>query len=83
MDKMELKINIENVGNSNCDVSIDNVKFQKMLFLYNAINDGWTIKKRGEAYTFIKNHEGKKEVFSDSYLLTFVKSNLDMGKLLA
>ena len=80
MDKItEINIKIENIGN----ITIDNTKFQKMLFVYNAINDGWSVKKRNDSYTFSKNHEGKKEVFSDSYLLTFMKTNLDMNKLLS
>ena len=52
-----------------------------MMFIFNAINDGWTIKKRDGSYIFSKNHENKKEVFTDSYLGTFLKSNLDMNKL--
>ena len=53
-----------------------------MVFVFNAINDGWTIKKRNDSYIFIKNHEGKKEIFHDSYLATFMKDNFDMSKLL-
>jgi len=80
VDKVtEINIKIENIG----DITIDNTKFQKMLFVYNAINDGWTVKKRNDSYIFSKNHEGKKEVFSDSYLLTFMKTNLDMNNLLS
>lgn len=63
-------------------ITIENSKFQKMLFLYNAINDGWSIKKRNESYIFSKNHEGKKEVFLDSYLQTFVTGNLNLNTLL-
>ena len=63
------------------NLSVDKLKFQKMMFIFNAINDGWTIKKREGSYIFSKNHENKKEVFTDSYLGTFLKSNLDMNKL--
>ena len=89
IEKMDINIKIENVGgigsekDSSYAITIDNVKFQKMLFVFNAINDGWSIKKRKDAYIFSKNHEGKKEVFLDSYLMTFMKKNLDMNKLLA
>ena len=54
-----------------------------MLLLYNAIEDGWSLKKRNDAYIFTKNHEGKKEVFLDSYLTRFVKENFDIQKLLS
>ena len=53
-----------------------------MAFLYNALNEGWSVKKRKESYIFTKNHEGKKEVFLDSYLLSFMKNNNDLNKLL-
>jgi hypothetical protein len=73
----ELKITI-----NDRNINIDSVTFQKMMFLYNSINDGWTIKKRNDSYIFIKNHEGKREVFQDSYLMKFMQDNLDPGKIL-
>ena len=82
-DKLKIKIHLENKNGEDFDVRIENEKFQKMLFLYNAIHDGWSIKKRNESYIFTKNHEGKKQILEDSYLLTFVKENLDFHKLLA
>jgi hypothetical protein len=80
MDSMEIKIDSTSLENNS--VKIDNIKFQKMLFLYNALEEGWAIRKNKESFIFEKKHEGKKEVFLDSYLLRFVKSNLDMNKLL-
>ena len=63
-------------------LEVDHIKFQKMLLIFNALNEGWTIKKRDNSYIFIKTHEGKKEVFLDSYLTKFMKTNLDLSKLL-
>jgi len=83
MSEIELKVHIENESGQNYDIKIDNVKFQKMLFLFNAINDGWSIKKRRDSYIFTKNHEGKKEILLDSYLLSFMKGNFDITKLLS
>jgi hypothetical protein len=83
MSEIELRVNIENESGQKYDIKIDNIKFQKMLFLFNAINDGWSIKKRKDSYIFTKNHEGKKEIFLDSYLLSFMKGNFDMNKLLS
>ena len=37
-----------------------------LAFIYNGLNNGWTIKKQNSKYIFSKNHEGKKEIFSDS-----------------
>jgi hypothetical protein len=49
-----------------------------LYFLYNVLNNGWTIKKSQCAeYIFIKKHEGKKEIFSNKYLHTFLKENFN------
>ena len=82
-NQIELKLNIESAGGQNYDIRIENIKFQKMLFLFNAINDGWSIKKRRDSYIFTKNHEGKKEILLDSYLLSFMKGNFDVNKILS
>jgi hypothetical protein len=74
---------METIHIQNENGKIDNIKFQKMVFLFNALNDGWSVKKRNESYIFTKNHEGKKEIFQDSYLISFMKDNLDMTKLLS
>jgi len=77
MDKpVDINIQLEN------EIKIDKITLQKMLFLYNAINDGWTIKKTQNSYIFSKNHEGRKEIFSEEYLLTFMKDNMDTKKIL-
>jgi hypothetical protein len=63
-------------------IEMDKIKFQKMVFLFNALDKGWTIKKRNDTYIFTKNHEGKKEIFDDSYLDTFVKENVTINSIL-
>jgi hypothetical protein len=78
---MDLHIQLQSESEKK-SLKIDNLTFQKMVFLHNALNDGWSIKKRKESYIFTKNHEGKKEVFLDSYLVSFMKNNLDLNKLL-
>ena len=74
--------------NLNClvdvqDLQIDGIKLQKMLILFNAIEDGWSVKKKNDSYIFTKKHEGKREILHDSYLLTFMKTNLDINKILS
>jgi hypothetical protein len=64
-------------------LEIDKIKFQKMVFLYNALDNGWSIKKRKDSYIFTKNHEGKKEVFDESYLSIFMKENADINNILS
>jgi hypothetical protein len=79
---MELKLNLDSLKDLESEnFKIDAIKFQKMVLLFNALEDGWNIKKRDDSYIFTKNHEGKKEILQDSYLLRFMKSNLDMNKL--
>jgi len=53
-----------------------------MAFLFNALENGWTIKKKTNCYIFSKNHEGKKEVYLDSYLKRFMKENIDLNKII-
>tara|TARA_B000000557_G_scaffold256335_1_gene248415 strand:+ start:370 stop:615 length:246 start_codon:yes stop_codon:yes gene_type:complete len=64
----------------NLDISC--IKLQKMGFLYNALENGWTIKKQADYYIFTKNHEGKKEVYLDSYLKGFMEENFDIEKII-
>ncbi len=78
---MEFKINIDSLKDlENENIKIDAIKFQKMLLLFNSIEQGWAVKKRGHSHVFSKSHEGKKEVLEDSYLLKFMKTNLDINK---
>jgi hypothetical protein len=62
------------------NVQIDKKTFLKMNFLYNAINEGWTVTKNKQKYVFTKNHNGKKEVFSDEYLDIFINTNLIINR---
>jgi hypothetical protein len=67
----EMVINI----NSNMD-SLDIITLQKMAFIYNSIESGWSVNKKDNKFVFNKKHEGKKEVFLDSYLQEFIKDNM-------
>ena len=78
---MDIEINIAN-SDDNKQIEIDQIKFQKMVFLYNALDNGWSIKKRNNSYIFSKNHEGKKEIFESSYLSIFMKENANINNLL-
>lgn len=81
---MDFKINLDSLKDLEKEnLKVDAIKFQKMLLLFNSIEQGWSVKKRGESYVFTKNHEGKKEVLEDSYLLKFMKSNLDLNKIIS
>jgi hypothetical protein len=73
---MDVDINIDTNN-----MKIDCIMLQKMIFLYNALDKGWAIKKKKNAYVFTKNHEGKKEVMLDDYLKRFMLENLDISKI--
>lgn len=68
---MECDFNLQN------QLDIENKKLSKMIFLFNALENGWAIKKHENNYLFRKKHEGKKEVFSDKYLSRFMGENFD------
>jgi hypothetical protein len=74
---MDIEVKIENK-----QVEIDKIKFQKMVFLFNALDNGWSIKKRKDSYIFTKNHEGKKEVFDEQYLSIFMSENVNINNIL-
>ena len=63
-------------------VNVDLLQFQKMGFIYNAIENGWTVKKRDNKYVFTKNKKGEKEVFLDTYLRQFLENNFDVDNML-
>ena len=54
------------------NIQMERKKFQKMLFLTNALEDGWTIKKSQDSYIFTKKHENKREIFQENYLENFI-----------
>lgn len=80
---MDIKVNLDLLRDLDNNLRIDAIKFQKMLFLYNSIEQGWSVKKREGSYVFSKNHENRKEVFEESYLTKFMKTNLDLTKILS
>lgn len=63
-------------------IHLSKKEFQKMIFIMNALNKGWTIKKSDESYIFTKKHEGKKEVFESEYLEKFIETNLDLQNII-
>ena len=80
---MDIKVNLDSLKDlENEQIKVDAIKFQKMLILFNSIEQGWSVKKRNESYVFTKHHENKKEVLDDSYLLQFMKTNLDLNKVI-
>ena len=60
---------------------LNRTQLKKMIFIMNALEKGWSVKKYEESYIFTKKHENRREVFLENYLETFVHSNFDMTVL--
>lgn len=63
-------------------IKVDAIKMQKMVFIYNALEEGWNIEKKKDLYIFNKKHENKKEVYLDEYLKSFIEGNINFNKIL-
>jgi len=63
------------------NIKIDSVKFQKMILLYNSIEQGWSVKKNENSYIFTKLHEDKNEILEENYLFKFMKKNFNLSKI--
>jgi len=62
---------------------IDLIKIYKMIFIFNALKNGWTVKMiENNKYEFKKSKEKEKTINVDDYLKNFIKKNLDINDLL-
>lgn len=62
----------------NKTIEINSKHFQKMVFLTNAIDDGWSVKMVNDRYIFSKKHENKKEVYDKTYLEKFILTSQEL-----
>lgn len=57
-------------------------KLQEMIFIYNALENGWRVKKSKKGlYSFKKPHNNLEEYFSDNFISTFIKGNINLKNL--
>ena len=76
MDEKTLTYKIENKH-------INKKILKKMTLIYNALEDGWSVKKKTiDVYIFNKSRGNKKEIIIDNYLDNFMKDNFDLNKIL-
>lgn len=59
---------------------IDKKQLQKLIFINNAIEDGWSVKKKEESYIFSKKHENRQEIFDNNYLENFMLNGASLNK---
>ena len=60
---------------------INPIKLRKMIFIFNALDNGWSIIKKKDKYVFTKPHENKKEVFLDDFLQKFIYTNMTINDI--
>ena len=70
--------NIKISSNISSEKNIEYNDIHKMIFIFNALNDGWTVKKLDkDKFEFIKDKEQlKKEVVLEDCIKEFIKYNI-------
>lgn len=57
------------------------LELQKMIFIYNALKSGWSVKMLSQGKFEFKKSVNTKEVFLDDYLKKFIEHNLSIENL--
>ena len=60
----------------NDNIKMDRLAFQKTIFIMNALENGWTVKKKDDKYIFAKKNENRQEVYQEEYLRKFIETNM-------
>tara|TARA_B100000401_G_C52813860_1_gene725562 strand:- start:5950 stop:6147 length:198 start_codon:yes stop_codon:yes gene_type:complete len=58
-------------------MEIDPIFYKELMFIYNSLDQGWTVKKFNNKYLFSKKHKQKTKYFKKKYLQHFLKKNLE------
>lgn len=66
----------------NIEFNITEKKMKQMIFIFNAIENGWVVKKQGERFFFNKKHEGRSEIYNDAFIDTFINKNADLTQFI-
>jgi hypothetical protein len=72
---MPTELLVTSLGELHDNIKIEKSVLRKLLFLENALEQGWSIKKSEDSYIFTKKHENRKEIFKENYLEKFLISN--------
>ena len=57
------------------NIQMNKKLFQKMIFIMNALDQGWSVKKSQDSFIFTKKHENRREIFQENYLENFILQN--------
>jgi hypothetical protein len=67
------------------DNSLMQKEIQKMIFVYNSILSGWTVKKlENNKFEFTKNindENQRQEILLEDYIKNFIKYNLNINNI--
>ena len=76
MDNKNLSQSYNNIDENH----IEYKDIQKMVFIFNALNDGWTVKKVDtDKFEFIKDNEKiQKEIILEEYIKKYIKYNTQL-----
>jgi hypothetical protein len=76
MDNKNLSQSYNNIDENH----IEYKDIQKMVFIFNALNDGWTVKKIDtDKFEFIKDNEKiQKEIILEDYIKKYIKYNTQL-----
>ena len=67
--------------NKNETISTEMIYLQKMLFVFNAVLSGWTVKMVDNDKFEFKKDRKNQEVNLDNYLRTFILENLSVDNI--
>ena len=72
--------NLPQSSNNIDERHIEYKDIQKMVFIFNALNDGWTVKKIDtDKFEFIKDNEKiQKEIILEEYIKKYIKYNIQL-----
>ena len=57
----------------------NNKNISKMVFIFNAIEDCWTVKKKQNSYIFSKHKSKEKQVFTEDFLNKFITKYFNLN----
>ncbi len=84
ISESDREILTEYITSNGLNSNLDHVSMQKMLFIYNAVIDGWTVKILSkDKYEFKKSKSSiSKNIDINDYLKDFVKNNLSINNII-
>lgn len=57
----------------------NNKEMSKMVFIFNAIEDGWNVKKTKNSYIFSKHKSKEKQVLTEDFLNQFITKYFNLN----